>query len=86
MKWLSQNIRYPETAQQNEVQGRVVVKLVIEKDGSISNAEIARGVDKDLDQEAIRVVMYMPKWTSAQNNGMSVRSYFNLPVTFKLNN
>lgn len=86
MKWLSQNIRYPETAQQNEVQGRVVVKLVIEKDGSISNAEIARGVDKDLDQEAIRVVMSMPKWTPAQNNGMSVRSYFNLPVTFKLNN
>ena len=84
MKWLSQNIRYPETAQQNEVQGRVIVKLVIEKDGSISNAEIARGVDKDLDQEAIRVVMSMPKWMPAQNNGVAVRSYFNLPFTFNL--
>ena len=84
MKWLSQNIRYPEAAQQNDIQGRVVVKFVVEKDGSIGHAEIVRGVDKDLDREALRVVQKMPKWQPGKNNGVAVRSYFNLPVTFKL--
>lgn len=84
MKWLSQNIRYPESAQQNAIQGRVIVKFVVEKDGSITNAEIARGVDKDLDREALRLVSSMPKWKPGKNNGESVRSYFNLPVTFRL--
>ena len=86
MKWLSNNIRYPEAAQQNDIQGRVVVKFVVEKDGSIGHAEIARGVDKDLDREALRVVNKMPKWQPGKNNGVAVRSYFNLPVTFKLQN
>ena len=86
MKWLSQNIRYPEAAQQNDIQGRVVVKFVVEKDGSIGHAEIVRGVDKDLDREALRVVNKMPKWQPGKNNGVAVRSYFNLPVTFKLQN
>ena len=84
MKWLSTNIRYPEAAQQNDIQGRVVVKFVVEKDGSVSHAEIVRGVDKDLDREALRVVSKMPKWQPGKNNGVAVRSYFNLPVTFKL--
>lgn len=84
MKWLSTNIRYPEAAQQNEIQGRVVVKFIVEKDGSVSHAEIVRGVDKDLDREALRVVQRMPKWQPGKNNGVAVRSYFNLPVTFKL--
>ena len=86
MKWLSNNIRYPEAAQQNDIQGRVVVKFVVEKDGSVGHAEIARGVDKDLDREALRVVNKMPKWHPGKNNGVAVRSYFNLPVTFKLQN
>ena len=86
MKWLSNNIRYPEAAQQNDIQGRVVVKFVVEKDGSVGHAEIARGVDKDLDREALRVVNKMPKWQPGKNNGVAVRSYFNLPVTFKLQN
>ena len=86
MKWLSSNIRYPEAAQQNDIQGRVVVKFVVEKDGSIGHAEIARGVDKDLDREALRVVNKMPKWQPGKNNGVAVRSYFNLPVTFRLQN
>ena len=86
MKWLSQNIRYPEAAQQNDIQGRVVVKFVVEKDGSIGQATIVKGVDKDLDREAIRVVKKMPKWQPGKNNGVAVRSYFNLPVTFKLQN
>ncbi len=86
MKWLSQNIRYPEAAQQNDIQGRVVVRFVVEKDGSIGQATIAKGVDKDLDREALRVVNKMPKWQPGKNNGIAVRSYFNLPVTFKLQN
>ena len=86
MKWLSNNIRYPEAAQQNDIQGRVVVKFVVEKDGTVAHAEIARGVDKDLDREALRVVNKMPKWQPGKNNGVAVRSYFNLPVTFKLQN
>lgn len=86
MKWLSNNIRYPESAQQNDIQGRVVVKFVVEKDGSVGNATIVRGVDKDLDREALRVVKKMPKWQPGKNNGVAVRSYFTLPVTFKLQN
>lgn len=86
MKWLNNNIRYPEAAQQNDIQGRVIVKFIVEKDGSIGNVTIAKGVDKDLDREAIRVVKKMPKWQPGKNNGQAVRSYFNLPVTFRLQN
>lgn len=86
MKWLSNNIRYPEAAQANDIQGRVIVQFVVEKDGSIGQATIAKGVDKDLDKEALRVVKKMPKWQPGKNNGVAVRSYFTLPVTFKLQN
>lgn len=86
MKWLSNNIRYPESAQQNGISGRVVVKFVVEKDGSIGSPQIVKGVDRDLDQEALRVVKRMPRWQPGKNNGQPVRSYFNLPVTFRLQN
>ena len=86
MKWLSSNLRYPELAQQNNVQGKVIVKFTVEKDGSITNPTVVRGVDKELDKEAIRVVRKMPKWSPGKNNGAAVRSYFTLPVTFKLQN
>ncbi len=84
MKWLSQQIRYPEAAQQNDIQGRVVVRFVVEKDGSIGQVTIVKGINKDLDSEAIRIVKNMPKWHPGKNNGIPVRSYFNLPVTFRL--
>lgn len=64
MRWLNNNMRYPEAAQQNDIQGRVTVNFVVEKDGSIANVKIAKGVDKDLDREALRVVKKMPKWKS----------------------
>ena len=86
MKFLSNNIRYPESAQQNDIQGRVIVKFVVEKDGSIGNDTVVKGVDHDLDREAIRVVKKMPRWQPGKNNGVAVRSYFNLPVTFRLQN
>lgn len=83
-KWLSNNLRYPEVAQANNIQGRVVVKFTVEKDGSISNPTVVRGVDKDLDREAIRVVKKMPRWNAGKNNGVAVRSYFNLPRSEEL--
>lgn len=86
MRWLNNNMRYPEAAQQNDIQGRVTVNFVVEKDGSIANVKIAKGVDKDLDREALRVVKKMPKWQPGKNNGVAVRSYFNLPVIFRLQN
>lgn len=84
MRWLSSNIRYPESAQKNDVQGRVIVKFIVEKDGSITNAQVIRSVDSDLDREALRVVGKMPKWTPGRNGGVPVRSYFTLPVNFRL--
>lgn len=84
MNWLAVNIRYPDAAQQHGVQGRVIVNFVVEKDGSISGVRVLKGVDKDLDAEAIRVVKRMPKWQPGKNNGESVRCYYTLPVTFKL--
>lgn len=84
MQWLSMNVRYPEDAMKNDVQGRVIVKFVVNPDGSISDPTVLRSVEPSLDEEAIRVVMAMPKWEAAENNGQKVASYFNLPIAFKL--
>ena len=84
MKWLTENLRYPEEAQENEIEGRVVVKFIVEKDGSVSNVTVVRGVHKALDSEAFRVVRSMPAWEPGRNEGEPVRSYFNLPITFRL--
>lgn len=86
MKWINTNLRYPEAAQQTNVQGRVVAKFVIEKDGSISNPTIVKSLDEDLDHEALRIVRKMPKWQPGKNNGQPVRSYFSLPVIFRRQN
>lgn len=85
-RFLSTNIIYPQEAQENEIQGRVVVQFVVEKDGIINNATVIRGVDEDLNREALRVVNKMPRWIPGMNNGTPVRTYFNLPITFKLQN
>lgn len=84
--WLAQNIRYPAAAQENNIQGRVTVQFVVELNGSISNVVVVRGVDPNLDKEAVRVVKSMPKWTPGMQNGRAVRSKFTLPVNFKLQN
>ena len=82
--WLSQNIHYPPVAEENGIQGRVVVSFVVEPDGSISNVQVVRGVDPSLDKEAVRVTKAMPKWQPGRQNGQAVRVKYNLPVTFKL--
>lgn len=84
MQWLSMNVRYPEDAMKNDVQGRVIVKFVVNPDGSISDPTVLKSVEPSLDQEAVRVVMAMPKWAAAENHGQKVASYFNLPIAFKL--
>lgn len=84
MKWLSNNIRYPQIALDNGISGRVIVKFVVEKDGSVGGVTLVKGVDKDLDREAMRVAKAMPKWQPGKNNGQAVRCYYTLPVTFRL--
>lgn len=84
MQWLSMNVRYPEDAMKNDAQGRVIVKFVVNADGSISDPTVLKGVETSLDKEAVRVVRAMPKWIPAENQGQKVASYFNLPIAFKL--
>lgn len=86
MKYLAKNIKYPEVAIQAGIQGKVTLRFVVGKDGAIENVTVARGVPgcPECDKEAIRVVKSMPKWKPAKNDGKVVKSYFNLPVTFKL--
>ena len=83
--YISNNLRYPQKAAENAVEGRVSVKFIVEKDGSISNVEVNRSDDADLDNEAIRVIKSMPKWNPAKQDGTEVRAYYNVPVTFRLN-
>lgn len=84
MRWLSMNVRYPKEAHDNNEQGRVIVKFIINADGSISDPTVVRGVSPSLDKETVRVVMAMPKWEAAEVNGKKVASYFTMPVQFRL--
>lgn len=84
LKYLSENTKYPVVAQENGVQGRVTVQFVVEKDGSISDVHVLRGVDPSLDKEAVRVVKSMPRWTPGKQNGITVRVNYRVPVLFKL--
>ena len=84
MKFLGQNVRYPEEAHKNNIQGRVIVTFIVEKDGSISEAHVAKSVDPLLDAEALRVVNSMPNWIPGRQNGEPVRVKYTVPITFKL--
>jgi len=84
MKYLSNNIKYPVVAEENGVQGRVILTFVVERNGSISDIKVVKAVDPSLDKEAIRVVKSMPHWIPGKQNGSSVRVKFTLPVIFRL--
>ena len=84
MQFLRQEVKYPKEAEEKGLQGRVVVRYIIEKDGSISEVEIAKSVNEYLDAEAIRVVNAMPKWIPGKQKGENVRVKFTLPITFRL--
>ena len=84
MSYLASNIKYPVVAQENGVQGRVIVSFVVERDGSISDVKVARSVDPSLDREAQRVVKSMPRWSPGKQNGSTVRVKYTVPVVFRL--
>ena len=84
MDYLSTNISYPKEAHKKEIQGRVLVRFVVEKDGSISNAEVVKSVDPLLDAEALRVISSMPNWIPGKQNGKAVRVKYTIPITFNL--
>lgn len=84
LKFLMKNAKYPTISQENGVQGKVSVKFVIEKDGSIADPVVVRGVDPYLDKEALRVVKSMPKWEPGKQRGKPVRVSYTVPVIFKL--
>lgn len=84
MTYLSDNIRYPEAAHKAGIQGRVTVQFVVGKDGSIGNVSILRGVNADLDAEAIRVISSMPKWKPGTQKGEPVKVKYTVPVMFRL--
>lgn len=84
MKYFSENIKYPIIAQENGIQGRVIVQFTVRKDGSIDDVQVVRSADPSLDKEAIRLIKSMPKWTPGQQRGKAVHCKFTVPVVFKL--
>ena len=82
--WLSKNVNYPATAMEKGIQGRVIIQFVVERDGSITEPTVARGIDPDLDKEALRVVSAMPNWKPGKHKGEAVRVKYTLPVMFRL--
>ena len=85
MRYIQENIKYPQSAKDNKIEGRVYVSFVVEKDGSITNAAVIRGIDKECDAEALRVVSSMPKWNPGQQDGKNVRTQFTIPIIYKFN-
>ena len=84
MKFLGKNIKYPTISQENGVQGRVIVQFVVNRDGSIVDPVVVRGVDPYLDKEALRVISTMPKWKPGKQRGKAVRVKYTVPVMFRL--
>ncbi len=85
MKYLNSHIRYPQVAKDNGIQGKVFIQMVIMKDGKVGEVKVVRGVDKDLDREAVRVCKSLPPFSPGRNaNGDPINVWYTLPVTFKL--
>ena len=84
MLFRSKQIKYPVIAEENGVQGRVIVTFVVERDGSITDVKVVKSVDPSLDKEAQRVVKGMPRWIPGKQNGSAVRVKYTVPVTFRL--
>ena len=84
MQYIAHNVKYPEISMENGEQGKVFVEFVVNEDGTVSNIKILRGVSRDIDVEAMRVVKNMPKWTPAEIEGKKVRSIARIPINFML--
>ena len=83
-KWVNSRLEYPEIAKENGVQGRVTLQFTVEKDGSVTNVKVVRGVDPSLDKEAVKVVSSSPKWTPGKQRDRAVRVTYTFPVIFQL--
>jgi protein TonB len=83
-EYLSQNVKYPEDAKAQKIEGRVIATFVVETDGSISNVEVAKPAFPSLDAEAVRVLSGMSKWTPGKQNGKVVRVKYTVPINFSL--
>lgn len=84
MSYVAQHIHYPAAAIDKGVQGRVVVRFVIEKDGRVGQTQIVRSIDPDLDQEAVRLIKSLPKFIPGKMNGQNVAVWYTLPINFRL--
>ncbi len=84
LNYLATNVRYPVIAQENGIQGKVYITFVVDKNGTIDNVSILRGVDKSIDNEAIRVISSMPKWKPGKQRGKAVKVQYTVPIVFEL--
>jgi protein TonB len=82
--YLATTIRYPLEARLNKQQGRVIIQMIVEKDGSLSHIKVIRGASRSLNEEAIRVISSCPKWNPGVQNGKSVRVMYSIPISFNL--
>ena len=85
MKFIQKNVRYPAIAKEYNITGKVYVSFIVDKQGNVTNVKIVRGVDKNLDAEAVRVVSSLPKYKPGKQRGKPVRVMFTIPINFTLN-
>ncbi|MDD5570171.1 MAG: energy transducer TonB [Bacteroidales bacterium] len=84
IKFLGENIKYPEKAKKKGIQGTVLISFIIDEEGNVTNAQIRKGIKKVCDEEALRVVKLMPKWKPGKQSGKPVKVQFIMPVNFTL--
>ena len=85
MKYIQKNVKYPAIAKEYDITGKVYVSFIVDKSGKVTNVKVVRGVDKNLDAEAVRVVKSLPKYKPGKQRGKSVRVMFTIPINFTLN-
>lgn len=83
-QFIAQNVKYPDEAKKNKIQGKVYVSFIVDENGEVTDAKIERGVDPDLDKEALRVIKLQKKWTPGKEKGKTVKVKFTVPIEFKL--
>jgi len=81
--YLQQHLVYPDSAKEHGVQGKVIVKFIVDENGNVVHPEVVRGLSSDLDAEALRIVRSMPTWKAGKNNGQNVAVYYTLPIVFR---
>ena len=84
MKYISKNLRYPAIAQENGIQGRVILRFVVTAEGNVEDVQVLRSLDPYCDKEAVRVVQSLPKWIPGKQNGRNVPVYYTCPIVFRL--